>query len=355
MMSYKFHLHQESVQKASTYLAELKSGKQTAGVYLAEMLSNKALSDISLEAFIERLVWTKRPQIFAESEISGDGTDWNQAELSVLGDIGVSVPVTIYDNGRHANPQVHPYPFEGTLLYIPGALLRNDRGGPPADWGEVVEGDQVSQSMYTDLYERRLLPLFRYINDICSAQNQTAFVTIPGLGCGQFAGRFRKTLESNLKMALLELITNHCRKLPFIRAVYYDPYRHGENERYELGQISFLVRPLLKGNEHKPQLCTPQTYAEDNDEFSNCSLFSFVAWDHVSWPGNDFYLGSRTTDDGVKAAATSSMAEITGIEGVYDPQTYTYAPPSGYRNWNQVVVQNRNKLEVQKNLIIHTP
>ena len=36
-------------------------------------------------------------------------------------------------------------------------------------------------------------------------------------------------------------------------------------------------------------------------------LFSVVAWDHVSWPGNDFYAGQRKTDDGVKAAATTAM------------------------------------------------
>jgi len=42
-------------------------------------------------------------------------------------------------------------------------------------------------------------------------------------------------------------------------------------------------------------------------------------WDHVSWPGNDFYGGSRSTDDGVKAAATDSMAALTGVEGRYAP------------------------------------
>ena len=55
------------------------------------------------------------------------------------------------------------------------------------------------------------------------------------------------------------------------------------------------------------------------DDFSGCILFSIVAWDHVSWPGNDYFGGSRSTDDGVKAAATDSMAVLTGIEGHYDP------------------------------------
>src|SRR5262249_44771579 len=44
-----------------------------------------------------------------------------------------------------------------------------------------------------------------------------------------------------------------------------------------------------------------------------------VAWDHVSWPGNDFLGGSRATDDGVKAAASNSMSALAGVEGKYGP------------------------------------
>jgi len=62
-----------------------------------------------------------------------------------------------------------------------------------------------------------------------------------------------------------------------------------------------------------------------------------VAWDHVSWPGNDFFIGSRATDDGVKAAATSSMAVLTGVAGEYDPMQAKYQPPPPYRNWEAVV------------------
>jgi hypothetical protein len=91
------------------------------------------------------------------------------------------------------------------------------------------------------------------------------------------------------------------------------------------------------GNGAKSQLCRPAAYAEEGDDFAACSLFSIVAWDHVSWPGNDFYTGARATDDGVKAAATSSMSVLTGVEGIYDPAGGKYQPPKPYRNWNEVV------------------
>jgi len=77
-----------------------------------------------------------------------------------------------------------------------------------------------------------------------------------------------------------------------------------------------------------------------------------VAWDHVSWPGNDFYIGSRATDDGVKAAATNSMAMITGIEGYYNTQTNMYQPPNAYKNWEDVVRKEQIQLNVKDNLVV---
>jgi hypothetical protein len=76
-----------------------------------------------------------------------------------------------------------------------------------------------------------------------------------------------------------------------------------------------------------------------------------VAWDHVSWPGNDFYGGSRCTDDGVKAAATNTMQMITGIPGDYDPFIHQYMPPAPYRTWSEVVNYRRLRLKVEGNLL----
>lgn len=95
----------------------------------------------------------------------------------------------------------------------------------------------------------------------------------------------------------------------------------------------------------KSQLCHPTNYEEPGDDFRRCTLFSIVTWDHVSWPGNDFFAGSRCTDDGVKASATDSMAVLTGIiMGHYDPRRGAYLPSPPYRTWGEVVEKNRLKL-----------
>jgi hypothetical protein len=351
MKNYKIVINKETYEKAISYMRELKAGS-SSGRYLREKLKDKDIFQITPVEFIELVVRTKLPQIFAESAVYGDGTDWNHDELSILGDINIAVPVTVFDNGRHYGPDVHKAPYKATLLFTPGALLQNGRDIIPADWEEVTRNGEIYSEKYYQLYERRLLPLFMCANKGAKNKGKMAFITIPGLGCGQFAGKFRGQLGSELKYTLIAFLETHGSDLSNIKAVYYDPYRECENERLEINGIDFLVRPLTKGNEKKPQLCKTKDYEEVEDEFTHCELFSFVAWDHVSWPGNDFYLGSRATDDGVKAAATDAMAVMTGVEGNYDTQANQYRPPAEYTNWREVILRNNIQLEIKNSLIV---
>jgi hypothetical protein len=367
MQNYQVLINKQTSDKIESYLQALKSDG-SAGHYLHNRLKDRDISQLTNIDLLKLLIRTKRPQIFAENEVRGNGIDWNQTELSILGDISIATPVTIYDNGRHRNPEVHQEPFSGTLIFTPGALLRNGYNLTPADWDEIVvdspgerllvqSGVEVRQreidlQAYYQLYERRLLPGFLYANEVAKSQGKMALITIPGLGCGQFAGIFRGQLGAMLGDSLKTFLKTHGDKFDRIKVVYYDPYSECENERFEFDSISLLIRPLTKGNNNKPQLCQPDTYAETDDDFTNYELFSFVAWDHVSWPGNDFYINARMTDDGVKAAATDMMMAMTGVEGKYDARTYRYLPPAEYTDWKDVVVKNKLQIEVENNLIV---
>ena len=351
MKNYQVLISPETFEKVVVYLEQLKSGT-VAGRYLFDRIKHLDLDQITTLEFIQLLVRTKRPQIFAEVEIYGNGIDWNQTELSILGDISIVTPVTVYDNGKHRHPDLHQTPFAATLIFTPGALLRNGNQITPVDWAEVTIDGKINYQGYYQLYERRLLPGLIYANQLAQQSGKNALITIPGMGCGQFAGTFRGQLGAELKRMLIELIGTHGNKLANLKVVYFDPYQECENERIEIGDISFLVRPLTKGNINKPQLCQPQAYAEDGDNFDDYQLFSFVAWDHVSWPGNDFYLGARSTDDGVKAAATNVMQVMTGIEGSYNSYLYRYCQPATYETWKEVVWKNKIQLDVVDNLII---
>ncbi len=69
------------------------------------------------------------------------------------------------------------------------------------------------------------------------------------------------------------------------------------------------------------------------------------------WRDNNFYQGSKMTDNGVKIAATNSMAKITGIEGEYDPEINKYQPPEEYSNWEEVGQKNNLGLNLNKNFL----
>lgn len=355
MLNYKTLLSETSFQRTHNYWESLQAGSQP-GRFLQEKLAGLDMASLSVEQFLERLIRTKRPQIFAESAVAGDGSDWNLAELGLLGDVAIAAPVTFFDNGRHQNPAVHHPPFSGMLLFVPGALLRNGRSRTPADWNELVSADgQINEDAYFRLYERRLLPSFLYVNAQMRQRGKQALITVPGLGCGMFAGPFQGQLGKKLQQTLHRFLLKYRQRFSHIRAVYYDPYRECQNERFELDGLSFLIRPLTHGNENKPQLCRPTAYEEPGDDFSNCELASVVAWDHVSWPGNDFYVGSRATDDGVKGAATDITAVMTGIPGNYNSQTFQYEPPASFQNWDDVIQKNSIEIDVRQTLEVLPP
>ncbi|WP_328984683.1 hypothetical protein [Thiorhodovibrio winogradskyi] len=343
--TYHWLLHPETARALTDYRRLLADqGADRAGANLCAELGDLASGRLNDAAFLQRLINTKRPQYFAESAVYGDGRDWNLTELSLLGDLGMAVPVRVFDDGRHQEPGIHESPFEATLLFIPGALLRNGRGCVPADWDAVTCDGQIDSSGYRALYERRLLPLLNHANADAEARDQSALITIPGIGCGQFAGPFAGQLGLQLRDAMIALLERHAERLSRIRLIYYDPYIECANESIDFGSLSLRVRPFLQGNLDKPQLCLPWHYGEAEDDLSGCRLYSIVAWDHVSWPGNDFWAGARVTDDGVKAAATDLMRVITGVAGRYDCHACCYRPPRPYETWEALAQDKGTRL-----------
>lgn len=356
-------------------LRYMQASVKSMGVYLQQELRGFSgrKDGPSFEEFLEALLNTKKTTIFAESAVSGDGSDWTKEELSILGDISMATDeVDVYDNGRHTDPWVYAKPIKGTLLFTPGALLAARRGFRPADMDVVyrVGGlpldeagvpdqtllGEIDQCALTELYRRRLVPVLRYASAQANRYGQRAVVTIPGLGCGQFAGDFRGRMAPFLLTALKGVLEEYHTRLSGIELIHFDPYGECENESCVFGGLVLNVRPLCKGNLDTPQLCPPTAYLpseQGGGSRKDLRLFSVVAWDHVSWPGNDFYAGCRATDDGVKAAATSSMRCFTGIEGVYSEVSNEYTPPKldplwPSPTWGSLVKEKKLRLRANK-------
>ena len=346
--NYKILISEDTLDKIISYKEFLEDhGIENAGKFLKKELQSKNLSTLTYEKFLDILLQTKKPYMCAESHLKGDGSDWNRYELQILGDISMSVPVEIYNNGAHRNQTDHASPIQGTLLYVPGALLN----GCASDLYEVGKRGKLNDTKLYELYERRLLPLLMQANTDAGNKGKKAFITVPGLGCGYFAGdKFKGKLEEKLQKSLRRIIYQHGDKLKNIQAIYYDPHKTSNHIDGELTLkgINFITKSLTKGG--KPQLCDPKEYGP---EYQNCELYSMVAWDHISWPGNDFWEeNNRVTDDGVKAASTDSNRQITGVKGTYNRLTGSYAPPTAYSDWSDVVKSKNLKLGTKNRILV---
>jgi len=290
------------------------------------------------------LMKTKPPRIFAESEIRADGSDWNLDEVAILGDISVGMRVQIFDDGTHGSAAresgMHKPEINGYLVYTCGVLLQPT--STSVDYFSIVnwQSDKIDPERYCRMYEKRLCPCFDFANKQAGINQKPAFITIPGLGCGMFAGRFKGQLEEHLDDTLRKILTKHGANWPNIKAVYFDPYVDKQMKREEkINNITYYVIPLSASDgTGRAQLSRPASFqCPGLQGLENCELYSFVAWDHVSWPGNDYWGGSRATDDGVKAASTDTMYKLAGAQGKYE--NGMYMPPAGFgiQEWQQVL------------------
>lgn len=339
---YNIIISEETFKRIKEYQDAIAIGQEIAGQRLQKILNNTFGRELSSAEFIECLLSTKQPRIFAESEIVCDGSDWTHKELSLLGDINVSMEAQIYDNGvwNPRDPSFIEYgmdsPLEGNLLFTPGALLGTgpNFNGISPDLEEIIdEQGAIDQDKYNSLVERRMLPLFADVNCKAEAEDVPALVVLPGIGCGAFAGQYRGQMGSFLQKALENILQNHGQNFDYIDCVYYDPFGECANDTKDIHGISFRTRPAIH-NPGKPQLSEPQVFAEPGEDFSYMRLYKIVAWDHVSLPGNDFFGNSRFTDDGVSAAASNSMKVLTGVNGQYIHGAYR--PPKGFDSWEDV-------------------
>ncbi|MAA78614.1 MAG: hypothetical protein CL916_05095, partial [Deltaproteobacteria bacterium] len=241
---------------------------------------------------VQALLDSKERLFFAEQgQIGG----WKFLEQRILGGINVAMNVQIFDDGTWTNPSVHTYPFDGTLLFCPGPLLSR----PDCwDYKFIVSDGRIDRGNYAAVLEERILPLFLYVQETAS---EPALVCLPGLGCGMFAGSFKGMIDHLFIQTVQDILQRHRDRLTNIAMVYHYAYGPYQSElRYE-EQISDTLR-FVQWRNGPSMLSRPSVI--DSAFEDDTPLYKFVAWDHFSWPGNDFFANSRQTDDGVSAAAT---------------------------------------------------
>src|SRR5207247_836308 len=71
-------------------------------------------------------------------------------------------------------------------------------------------------------------------------------------------------------------------------------------------------------------------------DLKGLKVYPVIAADHLSFPGNDGYVGSSSTHEGGCCTRTNVYSVLTGEQGVFTPQTTIFAPSNPQKKWLDV-------------------
>ncbi|WP_152571645.1 hypothetical protein [Legionella norrlandica] len=338
------------------------------------------LRKLSPAEFMQLVMNTRLPKIFAESQATiGEGKMWNKDEYEILGNIcSVLRGVEVYDNGKYGatgtgDGRYKDNPPKINLLCIPGAILQPPNTMDREKILSQADGrDVLDERKFKDFYKDRLRTVFQEANDQAKEKGKKAFITVPGIGNGAFAGEFRGQTIGLLNDTLKELLEENP-QWKNIGGIWLDGYSSTVCQDNQIGDTKLRVRNTGSGSNGshvlqsgKPysdlgQMSKAEDFAESPEEaieFANCERFKIFAWDHFSYEGNDWVGGSRMTDE-ANMAACNGLGVMSGFPGQYrnenpeiDGPPKAYYPPEGYRTWEQLFYSNNLKQSIADRLFV---
>lgn len=347
----------ETLDLITQYLNEIQQSgalqlllQRKMGRRLYEVLKESKIDKLTVSEFVDALLKTTRPLLFAEklAHAKGDGSDWTTNETMLLGRIArVVKDVTVYSK-RTYNPTERDFFAENerpqtTLLFMNGALLV----GCKADYDRVVSNGHVDLKKFEEFLEENVLPSLLFANQ--DAGKEGAVVTLPVLGGGEFAGGVNSLLSKEINASYLPAMTNIIKKnkahLPHIKAVVITGFNDSQ------AQVNNTTIYTTKDSVG----LYPQG---EYQGLEKCKVYTGIAGDHLSFPGNDGYAGSPATHEGGTCTRTNVYEKITGVEGNFVPSRTLYIPPQKYNYWLDVCTDkqttlNFNELYVCQNGACH--
>ena len=259
-------------------------------------------------------------------EEKGEVKGVNAAERRLLGMISTVSDVTFYDDGGRPTYKKHKEPIKGMLAFTSAPLLAEKHGDNDLVQKRNQQGKdpvELKVEKYEQAIEDRILPVLRHFNDSCRDLEKKAFVTLPGLGCGYFAGG--QAAQSLVSMAFIKALGNilekHSADLSSISGVCFDDF--GGNYKAapkKYGSIDFIIG---KGHQEGriAQLMDPAEYG-----YKGSVLCNIAAWDHMAKEGNEGNRAEcidRQSDDPAKAKASNFLIQLYGLkEGEHYDKDY---------------------------------
>jgi hypothetical protein len=313
--SYRFTVSADTFEQVKAYLSRVKLDINEAGLLLRKALKGVNLKTLTPEKFIQYIINTKKPKNFAEVILASPecrkASGYSDSDLEILACIGTVMPSYAHNNGGHYKTfKNYAIPLPCLMGYVSAPLFTQDKGS--LDDAMLSHHLVVDTTHYNREIEKRLLPILIEMNSQASAFGKKLKVTIPGLGCGLFAGPYgdqgNRSIYSDLNHALKELIKNHAAELTHIEGIYFDTYMGViEAESMDISGIKYQCVASSRQSGEQTQL---ELNAEERQN-SEIMLGTIVAADLLSWAGNDMWANSRATDEGVKGGSTLTLVQIT--------------------------------------------
>ncbi|MDF3047377.1 MAG: hypothetical protein K0R73_495 [Candidatus Midichloriaceae bacterium] len=355
--------------------------------YCSRYLGKQA-KELNSEELLQALLGTKEPTVYAESvKIGKDTWNATEYEIlcsvGIMYDV-VTYDNGRWGGGNWSDFKVYDEPFEqlamivsSPILALPGGEVNPDRqkiwrgqgwdlGPCPGSKGNaamqqefldyinannVAISEEIKEEIsnllanfnenneeaeegiiallfdteaYYAILEERLLPLLVRASQRAEQKGEKLVLTLPGLGCGAFAGSFKGKVGDFLNQALKRMLDENHGLLKNIDTIIFDGYDECSLEQGSFGHIKYRVRSYARKEEGAEsvkkvlQYSSAEEYQEGNEDFKSHKKAKIVAGDGFSIPGNDANRNSRFTDEGAFGAATNSAQVISGgIEGKY--------------------------------------
>lgn len=314
------------IHKLSIYSNELSEEAQV-------MIRTK-----DVDRMAKYLYLSKVPMVFAEKLkvedhlIYKQNSSWSHEVASLLEGISPVIDCQQYHNGvfdyagnAYAINFDEPKPVK--LLYVAGVCFKGEYGESSEAYKKIVVDGNFQHRAYINEVKRRLLPLIQYI-DLTHQGDKKILLKVPGISCGVFAGDFKNgQVQKGLFMAIKEILSENV--FQNIGACVLDVYKKNTLLNNEEGKhseqingidfIAYESQVYNQGKIPQQQIHIGSDASVYDEKFSDYESCCFVAGDHFSLPGNDYYRGSPTTNDGNWANATDLVAQVIGVEQIFVP------------------------------------
>jgi hypothetical protein len=338
--SFTFVLSQETTDWVTQYLDDLKNEQASPGTHLGKILENQDLTTMTPAQLIRCILNTKQPKAFAEevlkSKDSRSKSCYTDLELRILARIGTVTPTYVRNDGGHYNSfKNHDTELPCYMGVVSAPLFTQDGGS--LDDALLEHAHKINIDLYNQEIEQRLLPVLIQMNQQAESNGDLLSVTIPGLGCGLFAGPLsgKSEIFTSLQNALKQLLEKHGSQLGNIKEIYFDTFAmiFDQPTSTKIYEIDFVC--VSSSN---TSYSTRRQLAKAPEKLT---LATIVAGDLLSWVGNDMWVDSRATDEGVKCGSSLALVQIACAHGIdfhqfqYNETLGKYEP-ANHEGWNNL-------------------